>query len=124
MSNIGKKKPGFLLEVLWNDEKSISEVSVEDVLKCRSAFELIDVRNDEEWTGELNHIKGSKLITLGADLSSFLSDAPKEKTYVFICRSGKRSATATLEAKDLGFENIYNMRGGMIQWNKKEFPTE
>jgi hydroxyacylglutathione hydrolase len=87
-------------------------------------FELIDVRGPDEFTGELGHIDHAKLVTLGPDLESYLASADKEKEILFICRSGARSANATLYALDLGFKKVYNMAGGMIEWNGLSLPVK
>jgi rhodanese-related sulfurtransferase len=89
-----------------------------------SGFELIDVRRDDEFTGELGHIKGAKLVTLGPELETFILNMDKNKEVLFICRSGARSANATLFAKQNGHEKVYNMNGGMMLWNQLGLPTE
>ncbi len=83
---------------------------------------LVDVRNPDEYVGELGHIKGARLITLGSELDNFLATENKKSTVVFICRSGARSGKATAQALALGFENIYNMDGGMLAWNSLALP--
>jgi len=88
------------------------------------SFTLIDVRRDDEYTGELGHIKGAQLHTLGPDLMKYLNSADKSKPVLFICRSGARSASATMMALDLGFESVFNMQGGMIQWNQLGFSVQ
>jgi hydroxyacylglutathione hydrolase len=94
--------------------------SKDDVLN----FELIDVRRPDEFVGELGHIQGAKLFTLGPELENYLLKANKEKATLFICRSGARSANATLFAIDLGFKDVYNLEGGMILWNNLNLPIE
>ena len=84
---------------------------------------LIDVRTSEEYVGELGHIKGTSLVTIGADLDNFLSSANKKSSIIFICRSGARSGKATSTALELGFEKVYNMEGGMLAWNSLALPT-
>lgn len=85
-------------------------------------FALIDVRRPEEFTGELGHIPGAKLCTLGEELDQFLKTEDKSLSILFICRSGARSARATDQALALGFQKVFNMRGGMIYWNEMKFP--
>lgn len=82
-------------------------------------FELIDVRRDDEFNAELGHIEGAELATLGPELMRYLNSADKSKTILFICRSGARSANATLMATDMGFASVFNMQGGMMEWNQK-----
>ena len=88
-----------------------------------SQFILIDVRRPDEFSGELGHINGAKLVTLGPELEAFLVAGNKDDKILFICRSGMRSANATLAAIELGYKNVFNMEGGMLLWNQKNFPT-
>lgn len=81
-------------------------------------YTVIDVRGPDEFVGELGHIKGAQLVTLGIDLHNFFETAAKDKNYLFVCRSGGRSTQATLLAKSKGFTNVTNMAGGMIHWNE------
>ena len=84
-----------------------------------SNLRLIDVRRADEFNGELGHIQGAVLKTLGPDLTNFLSSANKDEPTLFICRSGVRSAQAAGIAMDLGFKEVYNLEGGMIRWNEE-----
>lgn len=104
--------------------QNIPTVTPEEVFKNLNHIELIDVRRDDEYTGELGHIVGAKLVTLGPDLTDFFKSLNTQKEIVLICRSGARSAFATQEAQSLGVKNIYNMSGGMIEWNSKNLPIE
>lgn len=80
-------------------------------------FKLIDVRGPDEFTGELGHIPGAILQTLGAELESYLNSENKNTPILFICRSGARSAAATRLARQMGFQEVYNMEGGMMYIN-------
>lgn len=94
---------------------TLKPTSIEDICD----FVLVDVRRPDEFNGELGHIEGATLKTLGPELENFLNSANKSDTILFICRSGVRSAHATALAMDLGFANVFNMEGGMIYWNEK-----
>lgn len=87
-------------------------------------YVLIDVRGLDEYHGELGHIKGAKLVTLGLDLHHFLETASKDENYLFICRSGGRSTQACIMAMSKGFTNVTNLAGGMIHWNDLGLKTE
>jgi hydroxyacylglutathione hydrolase len=84
---------------------------------------LVDVRQPDEFTSDLGHIPGATLIVLDT-LSEHFAEIPKDKTVVFVCRSGGRSARATAMAKEAGFTHVYNLKGGMILWNELHFETE
>lgn len=79
---------------------------------------LIDVRRSDEFNDELGHIDGAKLITLQTDFPQEVKKLPKDKRYLFICRSGGRSTKAAQQALFEGIEKVYNLDGGMIAWRK------
>ena len=101
----------------------VEDISPDEVNAKSDKLTIIDVRRPQEYTDELGHIATSKLVTLDT-LMDHIDDIPKDKTVVFICRSGRRSANATAIAKDNGFESAYNMKGGMMLWNEMGLPTE
>lgn len=99
-------------------------------LDCREAqkklndFVIIDVRSKEEFFGELGHIPQAQLITIDDQFERALQSLSKEATYLFVCRSGGRSARAAQIALDLGFTNIFNLKGGMLSWNDQRCPVD
>jgi rhodanese-related sulfurtransferase len=99
----------------------IPTVTSKDVQDLKDVT-LIDVRMPDEYIGELGHIEGTRLITIGHELESFLETTPKQVPIIFICRSGARSGRATTAALALGFKNVYNMEGGMLAWNSLALP--
>lgn len=86
-------------------------------------YKLIDVRRPDEFNGELGHIEGAELVTLGEELDQFLIRQDKKERILFICRSGARSARATEQAMSEGFNEVFNMEGGMIAWNESHYPV-
>lgn len=84
---------------------------------------LVDVRNADEFQGELGHIEGARLATLGEDLKRFLAGVDRSTSLVFVCRSGRRSEEAARTAMQMGFANVANLEGGMIRWNACGFPV-
>ena len=76
-----------------------------------------------QFHGDLGHIPNAKLIVLNT-IPNKLSEIPKDKTVVFVCRSGGRSARATAHALEHGYTDVYNLKGGMILWNELHLETE
>ena len=84
---------------------------------------LIDVR--EHWEFELGHLEGSEHIPLGT-IPELIESANPSDSYVFICHHGMRSARATGYARAQGFENVFNLTGGVAAWSAlvdPNFPT-
>jgi len=87
---------------------------------------LVDVREEAEYQGDLGHIAGSRLIPLrelperaSAELAEI-----KDRDIVAICRVGVRSTTAAAILTGLGFDRVWNMKGGMLDWNEARLPVE
>ncbi len=102
----------------------VPEITPEDFKAYKGSVTLIDVRRPEEFVGELSHIKGARLITLGPDLENFLNTHDKNDEIVFVCRSGARSGRATLQSRAMGFSKSVNLQGGMLLWNDRKYPVE
>lgn len=105
------------------NHKQVFEVLPKNVLKNKKDLHLIDVRRPEEYSGELGHIKGSELLTVD-ELPQKIDSLPKDKTIVFICRTGNRSGIATAFAQENGLNSVYNMKGGMVLWNELNLEVE
>jgi len=101
----------------------VMDIDPRELAKKKDQVVLIDVRQHEEFVGDLGHIPGAKLIVLDT-LPEHLDEIPRDQTVVFVCRSGGRSARATALAMEQGFSNVYNLKGGMILWNELHLQTE
>ena len=86
---------------------------------------MLDVREPQEFTGELGHIRGSALVPL-RELADRAAELQMHKTgpTVVVCRSGVRSTTAAAILEGLGFEQVFNLQGGMVDWNDRGLPVE
>jgi glyoxylase-like metal-dependent hydrolase (beta-lactamase superfamily II)/rhodanese-related sulfurtransferase len=85
---------------------------------------LLDVREPEEFVGELGHIEGSLLVPLDAlehrlpKLAGYV-----DRDVVVVCRAGARSASAGAILRRAGFRRVYNLAGGMLAWNASGLPA-
>jgi glyoxylase-like metal-dependent hydrolase (beta-lactamase superfamily II)/rhodanese-related sulfurtransferase len=85
--------------------------------------QVVDVREPTEFTGPLGHIRGATLIPLG-ELAQRASELDKSRPVIAVCRSGGRSAQATLMLQQSGFDRVANLAGGMLRWRAEGLPTE
>jgi rhodanese-related sulfurtransferase len=87
----------------------------EQLQKDSNAF-LLDVRTPEEF--EQGYIPGATNIDihLGQEFIDQIKKLDKEKNYFVYCRSGARSGQACALMNQLGFENAYNLSGGIMKW--------
>jgi glyoxylase-like metal-dependent hydrolase (beta-lactamase superfamily II)/rhodanese-related sulfurtransferase len=84
---------------------------------------VLDVREPEEFTGALGHIEGALLLPLGA-LVARAKELDAAKPIVTVCRSGARSAQATVLLRNAGFDMVANLSGGMLRWRAQRLPVE
>jgi len=82
--------------------------------------QILDVREPAEFNGALGHVPGAKLIPLGS-LAEHAAELTKDKPIVTVCRSGARSAQATVLLGKAGFTQVANLSGGMLRWRAQRF---
>jgi sulfur dioxygenase len=103
----------------------MSAVAVAGRRASASRLLIVDVREPEEFVGDLGHIEGALLVPLDA-LENRL---PKLAGYVdhdlvVVCRAGARSATAGAMLRRAGFKRVHNLVGGMLAWNAAGLPVQ
>jgi len=115
-----------IFENLIPNEMGCYDIKPEELKKLFSDCHVVDVRRPDEWVSELGHISGVQFATLETNFVKFIDAIPsaqKNDTWVFVCRSGARSAKAAAIAIQKGIPMAHNMMGGMIQWNNLGFPV-
>jgi rhodanese-related sulfurtransferase len=114
-----------LLSRLFGASDAVSTPQVVDVHEASrrqaAGALLVDVRQPEEW--RQGHAPKAKLIPLGS-LGDRLSELPREREVLLICRSGNRSGTAQRQLLRLGFDRVVNVSGGMNAWTNAGLPVE
>ncbi|NOT84482.1 MAG: rhodanese-like domain-containing protein [Methylococcaceae bacterium] len=92
---------------LFNDKKAV----------------IIDVREDDEW--QEKHIPGALHIPL-AQLNNRLGELEQYKHTPIItqCQKGGRSKQAQAVLKAAGFNDVYNLEGGLVAWDKAGLKTQ
>jgi glyoxylase-like metal-dependent hydrolase (beta-lactamase superfamily II)/rhodanese-related sulfurtransferase len=85
--------------------------------------QIVDVREPDEFNGSLGHLPDAVLIPLGT-LTKKSEVLAKDKPIVTVCRSGARSAQATVILGKAGFERVANLSGGMLRWRAQRFAVE
>ena len=101
----------------------VTDVHAQEVFEQKQHLKLIDVREHEEYTGDLGHASDTVLIPLG-QFANQLQQFNTTDPLVIICRSGNRSAHAAAYAISQGYKTVYNMAGGMMAWNQLQLPLE
>ena len=93
----------------------------QQIEKDPNSIQVIDVRRHEELISELGMLKSAKHCELTLSFKEDLEQFDKNKTTIFVCRSGQRSITASQIALENGFTEVYNLFGGMIAINQSDY---
>ena len=100
-----------------NGDTSINQVNSDELLDfidINNAV-LVDVRTNDEYSS--GYIENSLNIDyLSDDFSENVEKLDKNIPIVLYCRSGKRSSLSANKLSKLGFKEIYNLQGGILDW--------
>jgi rhodanese-related sulfurtransferase len=95
----------------------VIDINSEFLKANRDSYILIDIREPHELVGNMALIEGAHPVPMGNPLLKFLESADPSLSYVFICSAGVRSRVACEIAESFGFHKVYNLKGGMVEWN-------
>ena len=99
--------------------KEITVSELKDLKDKKADFQLIDVREEHEL--EICEI-GGQHIPMG-DVMDNLDKISKDKKVVIHCRSGARSGAICQALETQGYNNVYNLKGGIIAWANEIDPA-
>jgi molybdopterin/thiamine biosynthesis adenylyltransferase/rhodanese-related sulfurtransferase len=120
---INQQKSKSLVSQNNSAMKEITVQELEQMKESGADFQLIDVREPHEF--DICDI-GGELIPMG-DIPANIDKISKDKKVVVHCRSGKRSGDViSYLEKNHHFENLYNLKGGILAWAREidpEMPT-
>ncbi|MCG7848630.1 MAG: rhodanese-like domain-containing protein [ANME-2 cluster archaeon] len=102
---------------------SYTNVSVDEakVMVDSGEYFLLDVRTQEEY--DAGHITDAVLIPHD-ELQDRLDELPTDLPILVYCRTARRSAIAGEILTDNGYLEVYNLAGGIVDWEKKGYPIE
>jgi len=115
----------LLSRLLGNPSSSpVASPTVVDVHEARrrqsAGALLVDVREPAEWNQ--GHAPNATHIPLGA-LGARLAEIPRDRDVLLICRSGNRSGNAQRQLQHLGYQQVFNVSGGMNAWTSAGLPV-
>jgi len=97
--------------------QSITPSELKRRLDAGDSLVLLDVR--EPWEFETARIEGSKLIPLD-EMPGRVSELDPAAETIVICHHGNRSAYMTQALQHSGFENVFNLQGGVDAYSRED----
>lgn len=107
-----------------NSAQTSNNLDVKNYLEqitSKKDIQIIDVRTPEEF--ESGHLENAVNIDFKAnDFEQKINKIDKSKpTYIYCLSGGRSSSAQTLMTKN-GFQNVINMKGGILEWKANHYP--
>ena len=111
-----------LIESSFNQFDSLSPMLVVAKMNSTEAV-IVDVRDPHEYIK--GHIENSRNLPLNKFSETVNSlEQYKKQTIIVACQTGTRSATACKTLTKAGFEQVFNIVGGMQSWEDSKLPVK
>jgi len=103
--------------------KNVSAKDFQQLINDKANATLLDVRTPNEIAEGI--IKNAEKIDFyDPEFKVKLDKLDKSKPVLIYCRSGRRSGIAMSTLRELGFIEIYNLQGGILEWSEAGFEIE
>jgi sulfur dioxygenase len=99
------------------------EIEPMALLEHAPDLQIVDVREAPEFIDRLGHLQGARLVPL-SQLTDRIDEFDRARPIVAVCRSGVRSAQASVLLSKAGFDKVANLAGGMLRWKIEGLPVE
>lgn len=84
-------------------------------------FVVLDLRTPKEYAG--GHIAGAVLLDYRSPgFQKGMRQLDTSKRYLIYCRTGNRSGQALKIFREMGFESIYHLKDGIVDWVRRKLP--
>lgn len=100
-----------------NEATLLSSQEMKELMTLDSV-QLIDVRSLEAFRD--GHLKGAQNLVYDDEFVQKIKRLDKNKPVAVYCRTGRRSKECSKILRDAGFKKIYQLRGGLTQWEFKD----
>lgn len=90
--------------------------------KSKQGALFVDVREKSELEAEAYDVPNLLHIPLG-ELELRFNEIPNDKDVIIVCRGGVRSLRAVHFLISNGYDNVANMKQGILGWMREGFPV-
>jgi rhodanese-related sulfurtransferase len=101
--------------------RSFSPAELRELLNSGAPCQIFDVRPYPEFA--TGHIPGARLLPLD-EIPRRLSRIDRTSPVVLVCRTGKRSARARETLATAGFDQTFELTGGVLAWQQAGLPLD
>ena len=112
------RNPDFEKKINSYISRTVPLITIEELQKNKNEVIIFDARDLKEYNN--SHIEGAIFFDLQKIKQK--RDLLKNKKIVVYCSIGYRSERKGEELQELGFENVYNLYGGIFEWVNEGLP--
>jgi rhodanese-related sulfurtransferase len=111
----------LIFTLLQGDKGSVEPMAATEMINHQQAV-VVDVRPSADFH------KGHIINAISIPSNGFASqlgtlNKHKGKPIIVSCRSGAQSASACAQLRSAGFEQVYNLKGGLLAWQSANLPV-
>ena len=113
----------FCFSCTAQTKTNLTAEEFEKAISQSDAIQLLDVRTPGEY--KTSHIANSLLADWNdtAEFERRISFVDKKKPVYVYCLSGGRSASAASKMRNMGYEQVYELKGGINAWKAGNKPV-
>ena len=113
---------GLMITRLVNGQDTtglaITQYEFKKLIKKKNSI-VLDVRTSEEYSSGFIRTASNFNVMDSINFVNAIATLDKNKNYLIYCKSGRRSGKALVMMKDMGFQNVRHLRGGITDWKGK-----
>jgi rhodanese-related sulfurtransferase len=111
----------LIQNLMAGNKGNISPVEATEMINHQDAV-IIDVRPAADYSkGHIINAINIPATNLMTQLT--LLEKYKNRTIIISCRSGAQSSVACKQLIKQGYENVYNLKGGILNWQSENLPV-
>jgi len=119
-SEVKVKSPAFDQTIQMLIDQSVPLMGVDSLSKTYRSVQLLDAREKREF--KVSHIEGATWVGYDDFNATRLKKLDKKQPVVVYCSVGYRSEKIGEKLKELGFEDVSNLYGGIFEWSNQGYP--
>ena len=104
-----------------NSVKTIKPADLKELITKGEKIIILDTRSPEEFN--LSHLKNAQFLNYDSYSAEDLKKLPKNEKIIVYCSVGYRSERVGEKLQKLGYQNVYNIYGGIFEWKNEGMPV-
>jgi rhodanese-related sulfurtransferase len=104
-----------------NSVKTIKPADLKELITKGEKIIILDTRSPEEFN--LSHLKNARFLNYDSYSAEDLKKLPKNEKIIVYCSVGYRSERVGEKLQKLGYQNVYNIYGGIFEWKNEGMPV-